>query len=235
MIATVTPLDWALSVVLIIIFPAYSIARSRSTAASIQNKASKIRSYRRSLIAGYALFGAWAALWSSQNRPLQWLGLEWPLSLPALALIGTASVVFCLLLFAGRLGKGRGSATARQESMALPQNAEETIWFVVMVLSLGTIWELLYRAYLQWMLGAVIGIWPAVLVATLAYGIAHGIKSKAQVIASLASAAVFSVGYALSHSLWWLIFLHCALPLLGILSRRKSEGSTAQSTIDAGE
>jgi hypothetical protein len=53
-------------------------------------------------------------------------------------------------------------------------------------------------------------------VAATAYGGAHGFRDIRQFGGSVVSALAFTMGYALTHSLWWLILIHTALPLLAI-------------------
>jgi membrane protease YdiL (CAAX protease family) len=61
----------------------------------------------------------------------------------------------------------------------------------------------------------------AILVVATAYGLAHGLKSMPVLLGSLASALAFTIGYALTHNLWWLILLHTGLPLIGALSNMR--------------
>jgi membrane protease YdiL (CAAX protease family) len=78
----------------------------------------------------------------------------------------------------------------------------------------GVAWEVLFRGYLLWALTPRVGIVGAVFVASVAYGVAHGYKSPRQFTSSLVSALLFTIAYALTHSLWWLMLIHGGLPVM---------------------
>lgn len=90
----------------------------------------------------------------------------------------------------------------------LPRTAVELRWATVFVVAAGTGWEILYRGFLLWVLIPLIGVVGAVCVAAIAYGLAHGFKSRGQLIGSLGMSFAFTVAFALTGSLWWLMLLH---------------------------
>jgi membrane protease YdiL (CAAX protease family) len=216
----ISMLDGLMSVLLIFGLPARAIFRKRKTGIS------KTQAYQRSLATAAAIFCAFILLWSSQKRSLELLGL-WPLRPVDFALIATSIAALILLFIIGRMTMGRQPAGGDPKPSSFPNGPEETRWFLIMASGLGVIWEILYRGYLQWSLGAVMGLWPAVLISAAAYGLAHGIKSRTQIIGSLISALLFSAAYALSHSLWWLIVLHSGLPMVGILLNQRGSSTTS--------
>lgn len=76
-------------------------------------------------------------------------------------------------------------------------------------------WEILYRGFIL-LLTPNTGLPIAITISALAYGIAHGYRSPKQLIASIVSAFAFTIAYALTHSLWWLIVIHAGLPLSAV-------------------
>jgi membrane protease YdiL (CAAX protease family) len=100
----------------------------------------------------------------------------------------------------------------------VPRTRRDMVTFVALMLLLGAGWELLYRGYLMLVLAPLLGTTGAVIVAVVAYGAAHGYKTRGQFIASIVSAFLFTLGYVLTHSLWWLIVIHILLPLYGTAS-----------------
>ena len=56
-----------------------------------------------------------------------------------------------------------------------------------------------------------IGITGAVIVAALAYGVGHGFKTWQQALGSAAAAFAFTIAFALTNSLWWLMAFHTAV------------------------
>lgn len=188
-------------------------------------EAPKIALYQRGLMLAYALLLPFGVIWWWEGRSPAEFGLNWPLRMVDLVLIALALAALILLTIVGRIA-GRKASPQRPTPHLLPGTSVEIGWYLAMIISLGIIWEVLYRGYLQRSLGAVLGLWPAVLISALAYGLAHGIKSRQQMIGSLISALIFSTAYALSHSLWWLIIIHSGLPFVGlVLSRRKMDAT----------
>ncbi|UUZ47953.1 CPBP family intramembrane metalloprotease [Massilia sp. B-10] len=90
-----------------------------------------------------------------------------------------------------------------------------------MSLFIGVGWELLYRGFLMLVLPGVLGTVGAILATSIAYGVSHGYKNRGQFVGSIISAFLFTMGYVLSHSLWWLIVLHLLAPVyMGIMGYR---------------
>lgn len=100
----------------------------------------------------------------------------------------------------------------------MPTTPAEVRLFFPLAVMIGAGWELLYRGFLLLVLTPWIGGWGAVAVSGLAYGAAHGYKNPKQFALSIASALLFATGYLLSGSLWWLMVIHIAMPLSGVVS-----------------
>jgi membrane protease YdiL (CAAX protease family) len=94
--------------------------------------------------------------------------------------------------------------------------------FAAFALTVGCGWEVLYRGYLLWILAPWIGTLGAVAAASAAYGLAHGVADWRRTVGSLVAAALFTTGYAITRSLWWLMLLHTGLPILGALLTARS-------------
>jgi hypothetical protein len=60
----------------------------------------------------------------------------------------------------------------------------------------------------------------------LAYGVAHGVRDVRKAAASIVSAFVvrvpFTIGFSLTHDLWWLMPIHGGLPLLALTTPRSA-------------
>ena len=90
---------------------------------------------------------------------------------------------------------------------------------------------MLYRGFLLWWLTPLVGIIGAVVLASLAYGLAHGWKSRWEGLGSIASAFLFTIGFAVTGSLWWLIAIHTGLPLIALLANwRANDGKKEVQT-----
>jgi len=131
-----------------------------------------------------------------------------------------------------RTGKLRpGQRDAEAAAAMMPQTVSERRLAVVAFVVIGVAWEVLYRGYLLWRLTPRLGLIGAIVVAALAYGLAHGVKTARQLGASLAAAFVFTIAYALTKSLWWLMIIHAGLPLLAMQAGRPSAGDPSSTTL----
>ena len=101
-----------------------------------------------------------------------------------------------------------------------PETSGEMRLFLLVSLAVGCGWEILYRGFLLLYLQPTTGLGGAVIIAAFAYGAAHGFKSPKQFAASIMSALAFTIGYAVTSNLWWLMLLHTGLMLLGALSSK---------------
>lgn len=110
----------------------------------------------------------------------------------------------------------------------LPQTMSDLRWLVAFILAAGIGWEILYRGFLLWVLVPLIGTTGAVCLVAIAYGLGHGFKSRGQVIGNLVSSFAFTLAFALTHSLWWLMLLHVymGVPMV-LLGRRMLRGKVS--------
>jgi membrane protease YdiL (CAAX protease family) len=128
-------------------------------------------------------------------------------------------------------GAGPNGPIGEDAAALLPQTGAEFCPFLVMSVVLGAGWELLYRGYLLWWLEPRVGMAGAILVAAAAYGVGHGFTNIRQFAGSLLAALVFTVAYAATQSLWWLMLIHVGLPLLAAAAQARK--LTRESTADA--
>lgn len=102
-----------------------------------------------------------------------------------------------------------------------PRTTMERAGYVLFAFAAGSGWEILYRGFLLWFLTPLLGIIAAVGLAALAYGVAHGVKDRRMLMASIASALVFTVAFAMTRELWWLMLIHTGLPLIALKTSRE--------------
>lgn len=102
--------------------------------------------------------------------------------------------------------------------LPLPQKAQQVAPFIASTTIMTAAWEILYRGFLLLFLSPWVGLPAAIVIASLAYGVAHGFTNARQLILSIVMALLFTGAYALTGSLWWLILIHAGLPLTGMLS-----------------
>jgi membrane protease YdiL (CAAX protease family) len=215
---TVSVLDLILNALLCVAVPAFMVWTSRAKRDAPPGP--RARRYLRTICLALALDGLLAATWAIKGRTAAALGLAVPL--PPAGLVGLALAVGVLLalIVMTRFQLKSGKAPDPQALALFPTTRIETALFLALVLVIGTSWEILYRGYLIWSLTPRIGLIGAVLVAALAYGLAHGLKDLRQAVGSLVAALIFTSAYAVTGSLWWLILIHTALPLFALLQVR---------------
>ena len=214
-----TPLDLALTLCLLLVLPGYNLWRSL-TEKNRSPETSTLRYVRGTSIA-IVLTAVMAMAWALYNRPLARLGLDLPVSTPGLIGLGLAAILLIALLVIGLTIKPRAKAEAAPEPALLPETPAEWRLFLVSMPIIAIAWELLYRGYLVWALEPRFGTVLAVLLPALAYGVAHGYRGRNQFIGSIVAALLFTIGFVLTRSLWWLIVIHIALPLFGAFAQRK--------------
>ncbi|MES2441979.1 MAG: CPBP family intramembrane glutamic endopeptidase [Pseudomonadota bacterium] len=215
-----SPVDFALTASLLLLVPAYTLWRSLTG----KDRPPDLRStrYIRGIALAVPLLGLLAAAWIPAGRSAAALGLDIPVGAPGQIGLGIAAVLLLVLLVATRLpGKRAAAAPDAQAAALLPETRAEWGLFFVSMPLITTAWELLYRGYLVWALEPRLGTTLAVVLPATAYGVAHGYRGRGQFIGTLVAALLFTLGFVLTRSLWWLIAIHVALPVIGALAQRR--------------
>jgi membrane protease YdiL (CAAX protease family) len=170
------------------------------------------------------------------------IGFDIPLSSAGAWGLGFALLLLGGLTVAGSVIERRYTPERRAENerklldadFPWPRTGGEALVFALSLSVMTAGWEILYRGFILLLLTPSTGLYVAVTVSALAYGIAHGFKSSKQLIASIVSAFVFTTAYALTHSLWWLIVIHAGLPLSAIpaaLRAYRRSGTSVPQTL----
>ena len=217
-------LSLVLGLLLLVAIPAQALWRTLGD----RPKRARIVRYRATIIEAVALMAFLAVVASIEGISAADLGLDFPQTTGALVGLGIAVVLVGGMITATFLAKPKQSGTDIVEAEELmPQTGQEAALFILLAFVIGFAWEVLYRGFLLWWLTPLTGIVGAVLVAGVAYGLAHGWESHRSGIASIISALLFCTGYALTGSLWWLIIIHTALPLVGMVAMRKAQTASS--------
>ncbi|QOY96125.1 CPBP family intramembrane metalloprotease [Massilia sp. UMI-21] len=209
-----------LALFLLLVFPALNLWRS------LRPKKDRpprplLRRYWTMSWHSLALLGLlWVGAWQAGYTPRQ-LGFDLPLSRAGAWGLAGAVLLLAGLVVAGKLIERRKTPQARAEderkmlnaSMPWPRNRAEALAFGASMLVMTAGWEVLYRGFLLLLLTPLTGLPLAVIASALAYGIGHGYTSPKQLAASVISAFIFTIAYAWTQSLWWLILIHIGLPL----------------------
>ena len=222
-----TPPDLVLAAILLLAFPAWQLWRSLRTGE--RPRPAKLRGYLRTSAIISVLLAMLAAIWIAGGRSLASLGLDIPPSTGGLIGLAIAAAIVAALFVPTLLMKPRKEWLTLGADI-LPDTPAERAVFALMTLLIGAGWELLYRGFLLWALGPAVGLPFAIVAAAVAYGLAHGYKSQGQLAGSIAAALVFCIAYALTGSLWWLMIVHIAMPMVMPVARWRARRAEAQLT-----
>lgn len=219
-------LDHLLAFLLLVAVPARAIWRSAPTRITNELKAER---YKKTIALVVGLLALLAADWLLNGRTAAMLGLAQPTT--ASAIIGLCIAVV-VLLFLGAVSIRHAHAPKEKnaaQAELMPTTQDELRIFLILAIAVGFGWEALYRGFLLFYLEPHVGVGAAVALAAIAYGVAHGFKSKKQFFGSILSAFVFTIAYAVTANLWWLILLHMGLPCMGLLAlpKRRGRGQSA--------
>jgi hypothetical protein len=145
------------------------------------------------------------------------LGLAWPPPPAGQVGLGAAILTIGFLATVPFTTPKIGSAREQELIAESPESRDEVLAYVALTPFAGFGWEILYRGFLLWWLTPMVGMVGAVVIASFAYGLSNGWKNRTRGLGSILWAFLFTIGYALTGSLWWLIAVHTALPLYGLL------------------
>lgn len=220
-------IEYALAVVLIGAMPARALFKTLR-GANTKAQADRLRRYfiSSAIIAGLLVLLAYCWLHAARSSAL--LGLDVPVSWRGLVGLAVAGALFTALAITDVVMKRKGGESRNEKARRklagndlLPRNRQELVAFLGFALLAGCGWELLYRGFLIWFLVPRIGTVGAICVAALAYGAAHGYKTREQFLGSMASAFAFTIAFVLTASLWWLMVVHTVAGVAGGYSSYK--------------
>jgi membrane protease YdiL (CAAX protease family) len=163
------------------------------------------------------------------NHSMSELGLGLPPSPAGMWGLVLVAILLAVLHFFGKRADAKMTLEDRlkqEEKMrALPfpmprTRTEIAVYFITMI-GMTAVWEVLFRGYLLLVLTPLTGMPIAVVLAAISYGAGHGFKSVKQFSGSIIASFFFTIGYALTGSLWWLIVLHAAAPVVMFFEVRK--------------
>lgn len=220
--------DIAFILYLLIYFPLDAIRRSLFVKAS-RPELSALQSYWRQGRYVMALCGALILVSWLGNHSASQLGLAIPPTPAGIWGLGIALVLLTTMHFLGIRQESRMSNDQRNElekklrnlPFPMPQTRLESAAYLITMLGMTTTWEVLFRGYLLLVLTPVTGLPIAIALAAIAYGAGHGFESLKQFAGSITVSLLFTVGYAFTGSLWWLIVLHAAVPVSMLFAVRK--------------
>lgn len=186
-------------------------------------------------------FLAWWRLSGGELAPLrlvpevagkQWIAVGAGLALAAGAVIQMAAV----LRRPEQLVRLRDQAG---DLLAIaPRTPAESRLFAALSCTAGVCEEILYRGLLLAVLGAAVGLWPAVLLSTAVFGLGHAYQGAAGILKTAAVGLVLALLAVGSGSLFVPMLVHAVIdlvngPMLGRAATATASQSAAEPSADA--
>ncbi len=213
-------LDVALAVFLVLVFPAVQLRNGLRPEPQIT----------RSMSQRYLRSGAMMALpllvlafdWLATARNVAALGLAVPIPFRGQIGLAIAGILILGMLLAPLLPWPKRNPEkeavqhARLKKAGLaPETPLEMVFVVQLAFLIGCGAEILYRGFLLWAFTPFAGTAGAVVIVALAYGIGHGFVKWREALGAIVSAFIFTIAYAVTGSLWWLMAIHTFAALYG--------------------
>src|SRR6267154_590231 len=184
---------------------------------------------------------SWLAIlvpwWVWTGRPWSALGLRWPEGSPLWMGVGIVVGVAALLgaaLIMEALGKLRGPSSAQSLNAKLtPRTWQDVaVWVLVGAPTASFCEELIFRAYLIWILRSWLGPWGAMVVSALIFGALHMGHDLRERIPIVIGGLIFGAAYVVTGpSLWFAALVHYEAtaggPMVGWVARRCSPENSA--------
>jgi len=217
--------DHILAVAIVVLLPVsgvweFSYLR-RQLAAGVPD--ARIRGYRLVLGIEWGLVAVVVAAWLLGGRSLPGLGFGMRTGMGTWIGWGVTGVFIALILLEGRsvftsekkFGEAKQALTVGQAHLVplIPRTDREWRWFRVLGITAGVCEETLHRGFLIAYLAALTGVWPAVALSSVAFGLGHVYQGAGGVLKTSLLGLVFALLYVFTGSLWAPVVLHAIVDL----------------------
>ena len=215
-------LDHLLAAVLVVLFPLRAALfgyRRLTTAEPGDVPRVRMWLYRQGIAIQWALAAGAVALWAWQGRSWAALGVVPRVTWGLLGVgVGFAIIVGYILARRGRALEDEEAVERLRRQMRnvermMPRSDEEMRWFGLLAVTAGICEELLYRGYLLWYLESRLALVPAVLIASLVFGIGHAYQGVRGVGVTTLVGIFMSAIYLLTGSLVACVVIHALMDL----------------------
>ena len=212
--------DHLLVVLLFIAHPVYGYFESKRHEARMQagEVFDRLRFYRDTALAEWAFLAVLAAVWILYGRSAQELGFVAAGGLG----FGIGTGIVCLLVFylfyaVSTSRRSNDAEKAKQvENIGktitfLPHTDRELRGFYGVSITAGIVEEIVYRGFVLWYLGHFMPLWAAVIVSSIAFGLAHGYQGASGALRCGLVGLAFGIVYVVTGSIWVPILAHILL------------------------
>lgn len=220
-----TIFDHILVAILFIVMPVWGVTDYRKLKSQLNagKPTARLFLYRSWIAWSWGLTLAVAALWLVYKRSIGQLGFGFETGWGFWIGLALTVVVFGLAAIQAiglrRDPKKLQALAVKVEPVKemIPHTNQEAREFVALSITAGICEEILYRGYLMIYITSAIaieGMWPAALLSSLAFGLAHTYQGPKGVLKTGLLGLVFAGLYLLTASIWLPIVLHAVIDLV---------------------
>lgn len=214
-------LTWILMAFLTIAVPIMGRADIRSLKRALDRGEpdARPRVYERAVLFQWGMALLLAVIWIATGRGLGEAGLVpqfgiWPVFFGALALVGAVGFVSQVRRATNdprQLREVRGKLDAVE--IIAPHDDRELTRFGWLSITAGICEEFMYRGILMGLLASSLGIWPAILISSIIFGIGHSYQGPVGVLRTGLVGLVLAIVVTLTGSIFVAMAIHVAIDL----------------------
>ncbi len=215
--------DLAFLLVLFLIQPLYSWRAWRRLQREIAagDYPDRVVLYRQTMLGQWIGFLVLLVGWWFLGRPFEALGLHGEMStgFAVTAVLGLAALAL-LGVMAFRLRHASfEEKQAQREKLGelepfLPQDDRDLRSFFALSVTAGVVEELLYRGFVLWVLAQWMPLWAAVLLSSLAFGLAHSYQGVGGMLRTGLMGLLFAGLFVASGSIWLPMLFHALFDIV---------------------
>ncbi|HUR31123.1 MAG TPA: type II CAAX endopeptidase family protein [Saprospiraceae bacterium] len=213
--------DHVVAVVICILAPILAFTSRKITIEDIRlDSADKIRLYHSNALLLIVFALVVTTTWRVPGRPIEGLGIEWPIWHPYVPLLmATIFLLYLLDLYVQYGNKKKRERTFRQKHKSfafVPTEHKEMLHFVFLALAAGIGEEIIFRGFLIqyfifWAGNNLSGILIASVISSLLFAFLHGYQGWSSMIKIFLFALLFSAIFIFSQSLLLVIIIHAII------------------------
>jgi membrane protease YdiL (CAAX protease family) len=239
--------DHIFIVLLFVLQPVYGAIEARRYEA--QEKAGKsldrIRFYRQTALLEWAFLAVLGTAWYYYERPIPDLGFVAPGGPGFWIGVVLLGLLIGYLVYTWRVARKAGDeerAAFRQSvgtlKKYLPQTRPELRSFYQVSVTAGIVEEIVYRGFVVWYLTQFIPLWPAVILSSVGFGLAHSYQGAGGILRVSLVGLGFGILYVVSGSIWLPIIAHVLADVIqgamifDLLQKRPAEETPGPGALD---
>lgn len=240
-----TLFDLGFLMVLFVVQPWYGrrawLRLQRSIAAG--ESVDRVVLYAQTMAAQWAAFVLLLGGWWLLERPFVWLGVHgtWGTGFAVVAALGTVTLLALGVVAFRVRGASEDAKRAQREKLGdlkplVPQDDRDLRVFFGLSLTAGVVEELLYRGFVLWVLFQWMPVWSAIVLSSVAFGLAHSYQGLSGMLRTGAIGLIFALLFVASGSIWLPMLFHALFDMvMGVQLRElfRERGPAPQATAGA--